>query len=101
MVGQRRAAGPAEHRLPVLEREGEPARRVKRSVMAATQEQQIRKCRGATVGPMNDVMGVAPGLRAIASWKPAMAITDHDGSANRWRHDRGASPNIERLGLSG
>ena len=70
-------------------------------MMRPAQEEQVRKRGLATVGPMHHVMRITPGLRTIASRKPAVLVADHDRSSDRrWNH-RSPPAHVERLGASG
>ena len=53
---------------------------------------------GAFVGPVVDVVGLAPVGRAVAAGPAAVPVTRHDGTEQRWRHGVGGDAVIEDVG---
>jgi hypothetical protein len=77
VVLQHRTVRPSEHGAPVLQSEPEPASLVHHPVVAPAQEHQVLKRGGSSVRPVDHVVGIAPGLRAVASREPAAAVPNH------------------------
>jgi hypothetical protein len=70
---------------------------VDETMVRATEEQEVLKRRRATVGPVDDVMRVAPGMRSVTAREPATAVTDDHGTADSGGDDRCAPADVERL----
>jgi hypothetical protein len=51
-------------------------------VMAPAQQEQVREVGLPPVGPVGDVMGVAPGVRSVTPREPAMTVP-HDHGRRR------------------
>jgi len=49
-------------------------------VMAPARQQEVRQRRWPAVGPVNDVVDIAPQMRPVAAEKLAMAISDYNGT---------------------
>jgi hypothetical protein len=50
------------------------------------------------MGPVHDVMGVTPALRAVTAGEATVAIPDHHGTADPRRDHLCAPTDVERLG---
>lgn len=66
-------------------------------MVRAAQQDQVPERGRSTVGPVPNVMRVAPAGWAIASGEPAAAISNGDGAAHRRRHDLRPATDVERL----
>src|SRR5215211_3632481 len=67
--------------------------------MWPAEQQEVAERRLATVGPVANVMGVAPAGRSSAAGEPEPPVTHHDRSSEAGRHDLGAAAELERLGV--
>ena len=66
-------------------------------VMAPAEQQKVAQRGRPAIGPVHDLVRVAPGLRTVASGEAAIAIPYDHGSADRGRDDRRAPPDIQWL----
>ncbi|HEY8115189.1 MAG TPA: hypothetical protein VIH70_02110 [Actinomycetota bacterium] len=69
-----------------------------RSVMWPAEQHEVAERRLATVGPVANVMGVAPAGWPSTAWKPTSAVPNGDRASEAGRHDLGATAELERLG---
>ena len=68
-------------------------------VVVTAEKLQVPKCSRAAVGPMSDVMGVAPTVGSIAAWMLTMAIAGDERPAHRGRDDPSGPSNVDRFGV--
>jgi hypothetical protein len=80
---QGRAIGPQEGQRAVASTDDAESAFVHRAVMTSAQQHEVVEARGAAVGPVCDVVGVAS-PRGTA-WKAAARVARRQGAANRWR----------------
>ena len=83
---QHRAVRLAEDRPAILDFQPETTGFVDEPMMAPAQQHEVRKRSGSAVGPMDDMVRVAPRRRAVAAGEPAVQVADGDGAAHRSRH---------------
>jgi hypothetical protein len=67
-------------------------------VVGTAEQHEVVEGGFASVGPMHDVVGIAPGLWPAAAGEPARAISDHDGPSHACRHHGSASADVQGLG---
>jgi hypothetical protein len=67
-----------------------------RRVVLTAQQHKIVERRSAAVGPVPDMMGVAPSVRAITARESAVAISRHQSGSHRPGHGAFGSPHVER-----
>ena len=73
---------------------------VDQPVVAPAHQDEVVHGGRASIGPVFDVMGVAPRRGAVAARKAAVAIAHDHGATHRYGDDRGAPPDVERLGAA-
>jgi hypothetical protein len=69
-----------------------------RTVMTATEQDEIVQRGGAAVRPVSYVVSVRPLWTAVAAWVGTAAIADGKSGADRRWDDAGAPSDVERLG---
>src|SRR5206468_661551 len=78
-VVQDRPARSTEYRPPVFHLKTEPASSVAQPVVAPTEQDQVAQIGPTPVGPMSDVMHVAPGRRPVTPREPAVPVPEGNG----------------------
>ena len=68
--------------------------------MWSAKQDEVRKRRLATVGPVHDMVRVAPRLGPAASRERASAISEHERAPDPSRDHRGRATHVERLGAA-
>ena len=72
------------------------------AVMPAAEESEVAETGGSAVGPMDDVVGIAPSVRAVAPGMGAAAVPSDQRPANRCGDRPGGSSDIQhRVGVGG
>jgi hypothetical protein len=66
--------------------------------MTPAQQHEVPDGRESAVGPMDHMVGVAPGLRPVAPREPAVTVAHDHGPANGGRDHRRPPSDVERLG---
>jgi len=69
-------------------------------VMTPADEHQIPDCGHSAIGPVLDVVGVAPRGRTVTPREAAVPVSHDQGAPHRGRHDRSATAYVERLGTA-
>jgi len=69
-------------------------------MVPAAEQEEVLSGRGTTIGPMHDVMGIAPGMRPITPREPTMSIPNDHRSAHRGWDDLGAPADVQWFGAS-
>jgi hypothetical protein len=69
-------------------------------VMAPAHQDEVVHGGRATIGPVFDVMGVAPRRGAVAAGEATVAIAHDHGTTHRYGHDSRAPSDVERLGAA-
>jgi len=64
------------------------------------QQDQVRERGRPPIGPMHDVMRIAPSVGTVAAREPAMPVPDRHGPAQSSGHHGGPPADVERLGPS-
>ena len=95
---QRGAVRASEDRPSAGKVQAEPASVVHHPVVAAAQQEEVRYRGGSPIGPVLDVVSVAPRRWAIAAREPAPTVPDHHSAPHRGRHHRGAPSNVQGFG---
>src|SRR6266550_4887265 len=88
------SVGSSEDRPALVQIEPEASWLVHQPVVAPAQEQQVLERRRTAIGPVDNVVGVAPGMWTVAAGEAAPAIPGDHGSAHRWGHDRGPTADV-------
>ena len=70
-------------------------------VVPATEQHEVVQGRRPTVGPVDDMVGIAPALGSVATGKAAVTIANDHRTTHRSRHGRCPPADVERLGASG
>jgi hypothetical protein len=65
--------------------------------MWSAKQDEVRKRRLATVGPVHDMVRVAPRLGPAASRERASAISEHERAPDRGRDNGSLATHVERL----
>ena len=65
------------------------------AVMLAAEESEVVETGGSAVGPMHDVMGIAPSVRAVAPGMGAAAVPSDQCPANRCGDGSVGPPDVE------
>lgn len=77
-----------------------PAAFVAEDVVAATQQHEVGEVGGAAVGPVNDVVCIAPPGWAVAAGEDTAAVAMRKGAVLGWARVAGASAEVEDLGAA-
>jgi hypothetical protein len=100
-VGSVGPAGPRIRRVggeaPVGAADQLPAALMDRPMMRPAQQGQIGQVGRATIGPVPQMMGVAPGQRPITAWEDTAPVADGQGGPLGWGHDPGGSADLQGL----
>jgi hypothetical protein len=74
-----------------------PVGMVQQSVVTAAECHTVGEAGSSSLGPMNNVMNVAPAGRDSTARKGAAAVAQDHRTANRCRHDAAGTPDVERF----
>jgi hypothetical protein len=68
-------------------------------VVVAAEEFEVPEGGGSPVGPMLDVVGVAPWGGSVTTFMPAVAVPGDQGSSDGGGDDAGGAAEVEGLGV--
>ena len=74
-----------------------PVAVVQVSVVVAAEEDGVGQAGGAAVGPVVDVVGVAPARWSVAAGERAAAVAEDEGASERPGDEAALSPDVEDL----
>src|SRR5713226_10631209 len=94
---------PIHHGLMAMRSPGAPhlscqPELVDESMVAPTQQAGVGEVGFATIGPMDDVVPVAPIGRPVAAREAAVLVSNDERAAERSGHRAGAAADVDRLG---